>query len=159
MLNNGLPAVLLMFLQPNTPKQTVHLCDVTTGNANRNYSINILHFCLKCKNFQMKHIANMFQIYIRIPKPKRTFWKTFEMSCYFGDLIGAVEEQKNRQELKNRRIIKNWLLDTLRGVSLKVYRACIQSVLGYASETWAMKVEDMARMERTKRMMVNFSTS
>jgi len=36
----------------------------------------------------------------------------------------------------------------------KVCRACIQSVLGYASETWAVKVKDMARLERTERMMV-----
>jgi len=43
------------------------------------------------------------------------------------------------------------------GASLKVkgevYRACIQSGLGYASETWTMKVEDVARLERrTERM-------
>jgi len=31
--------------------------------------------------------------------------------------------------------------------------AYIQGVLGYASETWAMKVEDMARLERMERMM------
>jgi len=41
---------------------------------------------------------------------------------------------------------------TSKGISLKVkgkvYRACIQSVLGYASETWPMKVYDMARLER-----------
>jgi len=38
-------------------------------------------------------------------------------------------------------------------VKEKVYRACIQSVLGYVSET-AVKVEVMARLERTERMMV-----
>jgi len=38
----------------------------------------------------------------------------------------------------------------------KVYRACIQSLLGYASETSAMKVEDMARLERMERMMVRW---
>jgi len=47
---------------------------------------------------------------------------------------------------------------TSRGASFKVngqvYRACIQSVLGYASETWALKVEDTARLERTEQMMV-----
>ena len=35
----------------------------------------------------------------------------------------------------------------------KVYRARVQSVLVYASKTWAMKVEDMQRLERTERMM------
>jgi len=38
----------------------------------------------------------------------------------------------------------------------KVYRACITSVLGYTSDTWAMKVEDMARLERTELMMVRW---
>jgi len=36
----------------------------------------------------------------------------------------------------------------------KVYRAYVQSVLEYASETWAMKVEDTVRLERTERMVV-----
>jgi len=38
----------------------------------------------------------------------------------------------------------------------KVYRSCIQSVLGYASETWAMKVQDIARLERPEQMMVRW---
>jgi len=44
---------------------------------------------------------------------------------------------------------------TSRGVSVKVkgkvYRGCILSVLGFASETWTMKLEDMARLERMER--------
>jgi len=42
---------------------------------------------------------------------------------------------------------------TSKGAALKgkVCRACIQSVLGCASETWAMKVKEMARLERTER--------
>ena len=47
---------------------------------------------------------------------------------------------------------------TARGASLivkgKFYRACVQSVLVYGSETWAMKVDDMQRLERTERLMV-----
>jgi hypothetical protein len=38
----------------------------------------------------------------------------------------------------------------------KVYRTCVQSVMVYGSETWAMKVEDMQRLERTERMMVRW---
>jgi len=49
---------------------------------------------------------------------------------------------------------------TSRGASLevkeKVHRACIQSVWGYASETWAMKVLVMARLERTERLMIRW---
>src|SRR5664279_4835153 len=46
---------------------------------------------------------------------------------------------------------------TSRGASLKVkgklYSACVQCVKIYGSETWAIKVEDMQRLERVERMM------
>ena len=38
----------------------------------------------------------------------------------------------------------------------KIYEACVQSVMMYGSETWAMRVEDMRRLERTERMMVRW---
>jgi len=41
----------------------------------------------------------------------------------------------------------------------RVYRACVQRVLVYGSETsetWPMKVEDMQRLERTEQMMVGW---
>ena len=47
---------------------------------------------------------------------------------------------------------------TKRGVSLKlkvkIYDACVQIVLVYGSQTWAMKAEDQARLGRAERMMV-----
>ena len=47
---------------------------------------------------------------------------------------------------------------TIRGTSLKVkrkiYKACVQSVMMYGSETWAMKVEDMQKLKRTKASMM-----
>ena len=36
----------------------------------------------------------------------------------------------------------------------KVYKACVQRVLVYGSETWSMKIEDMQRLGRAERMMV-----
>ena len=36
----------------------------------------------------------------------------------------------------------------------KIYKACVQSVLLYGSETWAMKVEDMNKLERAERSML-----
>jgi len=38
----------------------------------------------------------------------------------------------------------------------RVYRACVQRVLGYVSEIWVVKVEDMARLARTEQMMVRW---
>ena len=47
---------------------------------------------------------------------------------------------------------------TMRGTSLKVkgkiYKACVQSVMMYGSETWAMKVEDTQKWKRTEASMV-----
>src|SRR4029077_8627143 len=49
---------------------------------------------------------------------------------------------------------------TSRGVSLKLkgllYKACVQSIMIYASERWPMKVEDTRRLERAERMMVRW---
>ena len=49
---------------------------------------------------------------------------------------------------------------TARSASLKpkgkVYRNCVQSVMVYGSETWAMKAEDVQRLERAERMMIRW---
>src|SRR5664279_5657489 len=49
---------------------------------------------------------------------------------------------------------------TSRGASLKLkgklYSACVQCVMIYGSETWAMRVEDMQRLERAERMMIRW---
>ena len=49
---------------------------------------------------------------------------------------------------------------TARGASYrikgKIYRACVQSVLTYGTETWAMKVANLQSLERTERMMVRW---
>jgi len=36
----------------------------------------------------------------------------------------------------------------------KIYKACVQSVMVYGSETWPMRVEDQQRLERAERMMI-----
>ncbi len=42
----------------------------------------------------------------------------------------------------------------------QIYKACVQRVLMYGSETWPlMKMEDMQRLERTERMMVRWMCS
>src|SRR5450755_3312303 len=48
----------------------------------------------------------------------------------------------------------------MRGASLKmkgkIYKACIQRVLVYGSETSAVKVDDMGRLERAENSMVRW---
>ena len=83
---------------------------------------------------------------------------------YLGDMIGSGGgvEEASRARVRSAWAKFNELAPilTMRGASLavkgKVYRACVQSVLVYASETWAMKVEDMQRLERTERTMVRW---
>src|SRR6184192_4361339 len=52
------------------------------------------------------------------------------------------------------------MLLTARGASLrvkgKIYKACVQSVLVYGSETWAMKKVDLQRLLRTENSMVRW---
>src|SRR6266516_2823200 len=38
----------------------------------------------------------------------------------------------------------------------KIYRACVQRLLVYGSETWPMKVDDMQRLVRTENNMVGW---
>ena len=49
---------------------------------------------------------------------------------------------------------------TVRGASyrikVRIYSACVQSVLIYGTETWAMKADDLRSLERTERMMVRW---
>ena len=67
-----------------------------------------------------------------------------EIFCYFGDMIAA---EIGAGEASRARVRSGWAkfkelapILTSRGASLKVkgrvYRACVQSVLVYGSETW-----------------------
>ena len=38
----------------------------------------------------------------------------------------------------------------------KIYKTCVQSVLTYETETWAMKKANLQSLERTERMMVRW---
>jgi len=82
--------------------------------------------------------------------------------CYLGDMIGAGGGAEDASRTRVRcawgkfNELKPFLAS--RGTSLKlkgrIYRACVQSVLVYGSETWPMQVEDARRLERTERAMV-----
>ena len=52
------------------------------------------------------------------------------------------------------------LILTARGASYrikgKIYKACVQSVLTYGTETWAMKEANLQSLERMERMMVRW---
>jgi len=83
---------------------------------------------------------------------------------HLGDMIGT---DGGAEEASRARVRSAWAkfkeltpVLTARGASLKVkgkvYKACVQRVLVYSSETWPVKVEDMQRLERTERMMIRW---
>ena len=79
--------------------------------------------------------------------------------CYLGDVMGCGGgvEDAVRHRVKcawgKFRELSPFL--TLRGMSLKLkgklYSACVQSVLMYGSETWALKVGVVQRMMSTEK--------
>ena len=85
-----------------------------------------------------------------------------EKFCYLGDVIGkgggAEESSRARVRCVWGKFMELKMLLTARGASLrvkgKIYRACVQRVLVYGSETWAMKVDDMQSLRRTENNMV-----
>ena len=82
--------------------------------------------------------------------------------CYFGDMLcaGGGAEDASRTRVLSAWGKFNELAPVLteRGISLKlkgkIYDACVQRVLIYGSETWAMKAGDLVRLRRAERMMV-----
>ena len=81
-----------------------------------------------------------------------------EKFCYLGDMIGAGG---GAEGASGARVRCAWAkfkdlapVLTSRGASLKVkgkvYRACVQRVLVYGSETWPMRVDDLQRLERER---------
>ena len=84
--------------------------------------------------------------------------------CYLGDMLGcgggAEDATRTRVKCAWGKFRELTPILTLRGMSLKmkgkIYRACVQSVMVYGSETWAVKVSDMQQLERTERMMVRW---
>ena len=85
--------------------------------------------------------------------------------CYLGDPLGAgggVEEAAARARLRCAWAKFKELspILTARGASYrikgKIYKACVQSVLTYLTETWAMKKANLPSLERTERMRVRW---
>ena len=82
--------------------------------------------------------------------------------CDLGDVIGAGG---GAEEASRARVRCAWAkfrelapILTSRGASLrmkgKIYKTCVRTVMVYGSETWAVRVEDMYRLERAERVMV-----
>ena len=81
--------------------------------------------------------------------------------CYLGDTLGAGG---GVEEAARARVRCAWakfhelspILTASYHIKEKIYRACVQSVMTYGTETWAMKVANLQSLERWERMMVRW---
>jgi hypothetical protein len=77
-----------------------------------------------------------------------------------GDGGGCEEAARTRVKCAWKKFRELAPFLTSRGASLKlkgkIYKSCVQKVLVYGSETWAMKVADTARLVRTEMVMVRW---
>ena len=86
--------------------------------------------------------------------------------CYLGDTLGSgggvVEAARARVRSAWAKFKETfsyfdcaWCIASYQRKDL-IYSACVQSVLIYGTETWAMKANDLRSLERTERMMVRW---
>ena len=76
--------------------------------------------------------------------------------CYLGDTLGSgvgvVEASRARVRCAWAKFAELSPILTVRGASYRIkgriYSACVQSVLIYGTETWAMKADDLRSLER-----------
>ena len=84
--------------------------------------------------------------------------------CYLGDTVGSgggvVEAARARVRCAWAKFKELSPILTVRGASYRIkgriYSACVQSVLIYGTETWAMKADNLRSLERTERMMARW---
>ena len=84
--------------------------------------------------------------------------------CYLGDTLGVGG---GMEEAARARVRCAWAkfkelspILTARGASYRIkgeiYKACVQSVLTYGTETWAMKAANLQSLERTGWLMARW---
>ena len=87
--------------------------------------------------------------------------------CYLGDTLGCgggvVEAARARVRCAWAKFEELSPILTVRGASYhvkgriyRIYSVCVQRILIYGTETWAMKADDQRSLERTERMMVKW---
>lgn len=119
--------------------------------------------CKKCSGEMIDNLENE-PAEINIRSESIELVKSF---CYLGD---TINQSGNCFDATTARVNKAWgsfrvLLPVLtnKDISLRqrgyVYRSCVRSILLYASETWALKVEDLHRLERNENSMIRWICS
>src|SRR6267154_2198317 len=138
-------------------KKCIHKrCSGVVGNIEK-----LVNFtCRNCVVGVMKVVYELKQFVLGNGEKVEIVEKLF----YLGDVIGkgggAEEASRARVSCAWGKFMELKMLLTARGASLrvkgKIYRACVQRVIVYGSETWVMKVDDMQRLQRTENTMVRW---
>src|SRR3989442_14485221 len=116
--------------------------------------------CRNCSEGGVKVVDEVRQLVLGA----REELEVVDKFCYLGDVIG---KGGGAEEASRARVRCAWgkfrglrRLLTARGASLrvkgKIYRAWVQRVLVYGSETWPMKKDDMQRLVTTENNMVRW---
>src|SRR5437867_6817049 len=116
--------------------------------------------CRNCSGGGMKVVDGVRQFVLGA----REELEVVDKFCYLGDVIGKGGGAEGASRARVRCAWGKFrdlrMLLTARGASLrvkgKIYRACVQRVLVYGSETWPMKKDDMQRLVRTENSMVRW---
>src|ERR1043165_3611088 len=120
-----------------------------------------------CRNFicaKCLHKVASVEVTVGGPKCANDSLESVDTFCYLGDMLcagGGVEEAvRCRVRCAWGKFRELAPIITVRGTSLrvkgKIYKACVQSLMMYGSETWAMKVEDTQKLERTEASMMRW---
>jgi len=112
--------------------------------------------CPRCGGKILNSVAPDETIKINLGDDKIECMQKF---CYLGDMLGAEggaePAVRNRVRCAWGKFHELAPILTRRGVPLKLkgkfYRACVQSVLLYGSDIWAMKVEDDNQLVRAEK--------
>jgi len=121
-------------------------------------SKNSLGFtCRVCKGQQVQNVEKNFEVEGAIYEKVKTF-------CYLGD---TIEAEGGTTAATTKRIQCAWMKwrelapvlvrnGTPRRLKGKIFRVCVRSAMLYGSETWALRAEDMRRMERADMRMIRW---
>ena len=102
--------------------------------------------CPSCASYGSEPVAR--QVDVVLDDSDRL--ESVDQFCYLGDMLGdgggAVKATRNRVRCGWAKFRKLKPILKAKGPSWKlkgkVYRACVQSVMVYGGETWALRVED-----------------
>ena len=113
--------------------------------------------CAVCRGIYVRERENQIEL---MGEP----YECVEEFCYLGDMIsaggGACASAVARVRNGWRKFRDLLPLLEARGLSLlvkgRIYDACVRSAMVYASETWAIKEEDIQRLKRAEMRMVRW---